>query len=182
MYTYVKIAYAVAFCGIISLLGANTGGFFKKLSDDPTWTNPKPTKTAAGATVAAGGDAAGGPGAGIFSQRCATCHQGKGQGLPGVYPPLAGSEIAQGEPSRPVRIILNGFAGKISRGGKEYNGVMTPHRDLLSDDEISQVLTFVRSSWGNKGDAVDAAFVKEVREKTATKAGAWTEAELEKPL
>lgn len=122
--------------------------------------------------------AAGGPGAAVFNAKCAVCHQTNGKGIPGVYPPLSGSAIATGDPHRPIKIVLHGFHGPIERDGKKYNGVMQPWKDVLSNQEIADVLTFVRSSWGNSAPEVSPETVKEVREATKSKSGAFTEDEL----
>ena len=56
---------------------------------------------------------------------CTTCHQANGQGIPGTYPPLAGSHIATGTPERPIAIVLHGLSGPITVEGKTYNNLMT---------------------------------------------------------
>lgn len=78
-------------------------------------------------------------------------------------------------------MVLNGGQGVMTVNGKP-NGVMPPWKDVLSDDEIANILTFVRQSpeWGNAGSEVTPEMVKAVREKTASRAAAWTPAELEK--
>ena len=144
----------------------------------PEWTDPEGTAQDAGA-VAAG---SGGPGAAVFNSKCAVCHQMTGKGIPSVYPPLAGSQLANGDPALSIRIVLHGFNGPIERDGAKYNGVMQPWQNDLSDQEIADVLTFVRSSWGNAAEAVTAEQVKEQREKTRGKVGAYTEEELKSSL
>ena len=79
--------------------------------------------------------------------------------------------------TKPIRIVLHGFQGAIERNGKTYNGVMAAWSQL-SDQEIADVLTHVRSSWGNSAGAVTVDEVKAVRDQTAGKVGAYTEAEL----
>jgi nitrite reductase (NO-forming) len=85
------------------------------------------------------------------------CHQAEGQGLEGVFPPLAKSDFLMlrahaSDRSELVGIVLNGKTGRVTVNGKEYNGVMTPVAGL-SDADIAAVLTFVTSSWGNTGAA-----------------------------
>jgi mono/diheme cytochrome c family protein len=160
------------------IAGCNIKGFFVHLEDDPIFIDPN-AKVDAGQGTAT---STGGPGAADFGKICATCHQGNGKGIPGTYPPLAGSEFANGESTRPIRIVLHGFKGKIVREGKEYNGLMAPWKDQLSDQQIADVLTYVRSSWGNKGAAVTADEVKAVREKTASRTKGWEESELQSPM
>lgn len=144
--------------------------------DPPEWT-PDP-KDVAAQEGGQGVSAAGGPGAAVFNAKCAVCHQMTGKGIPNVYPPLSGSEIAKGNPVLPISIVLHGFNGPITRNGANFNGVMQPWQADLTDQQIADVLTFVRSSWGNNAPAIDAGAVKDVRERTKNKPGAFTEAEL----
>ena len=120
-------------------------------------------------------------GAKIYNQYCSGCHMGDGNGnASSGFPPLPGSEWVQvKDPSRIIRIVLNGLGGPITVKGKEYGQAqMLPWRDALKDEEVAAVLTFVRNSWGNKGPTVDAALVKKIRGETADHGGAWTVEEL----
>ena len=153
------------------------GGCYAFVNDDapPEW-EPDPADVAQQLDAAAAGS--GGPGATVFNARCAVCHQMSGEGIPGVYPSLKGSAFATGEPSVPIRIVLHGFQGPIERKGKKYNGVMQPWQSDLSDQQIADVLTFVRSSWGNSAAAVTPDDVAKLREATKGKIGAYSEAQL----
>lgn len=120
-------------------------------------------------------------GAKIYNQFCSGCHMGDGNGnASSGFPPLAGSEwVLTKDPSRIIRIVLNGVGGPMTVKGKEYGQAqMLPWRDALKDEDIAAVLTYVRTGWGNKAPAVDAALVKQIRDQTVDKAGAWTAAEL----
>jgi len=97
---------------------------------------------------------------------CFTCHQPNGEGLPPAFPPLAGSEWLDGDTDRQIKIVLKGLMGEIEVKGQPYNGVMTPLEALLKDDEIADVLTYVRNEWGNSGPEVSVDQVKAVREAT----------------
>jgi len=104
-----------------------------------------------------------------------------GQGLPGQFPPLAESEwVAEPEPGRVIRLILDGIQGPITVKGQSYNGAMPPWRDLLKDEEIAAVATYVRqnSAWNNRAPAVTPERVKAVRDKTPPRASAWSPDEL----
>lgn len=180
MLPFMRVTITITICCIALIIANNLSGFFIKPSDDPSWTDLSVQQKDAANTSGSAADNS--PGAKIFSTRCASCHQNNGQGMPGIYPPLAGSEWVQGEPTRPIRIVLSGFQGKINRAGKDYNGVMTPWKDLLNDEEIAQVLTYIRSAWDNKGDAIEAKLVAEIRAKTAAKPGSYAEDELKNPL
>lgn len=98
-------------------------------------------------------------GAALYSNTCAACHQADGKGLPGAFPPLAGSAIVNdADPGQLIRIILQGYDAR-----PEY-GVMAPFADVLGDEEIAAIATHERSSWGNQAPAVTAEEVKKIRE------------------
>ncbi len=108
---------------------------------------------------------------------CMSCHQANGRGLPPVYPPLRGSEIAHGDPATLVKIVMYGLEGPIKVDGQSYNQVM-PAAPLRTDDEIAAVLTYVRSAWGNTGEPIDTALVAKVREETKGRNRPFTSKEL----
>ncbi|MBU3741398.1 MAG: cytochrome c [Candidatus Kapabacteria bacterium] len=154
--------------------GCNIDGFFTSYGDDPVWVDPNAKAAAATASADAGG-----PGKAIYGRICAACHLGTGKGVPGNnIPPLAGSELAQGDVTKPIAIILHGFRGPIVRNGVNINGQMAPWQDQLDDQEIADVLTYVRSNFGNGAGPVTADEVKAVREQTASRTQPYTEAEL----
>lgn len=102
-------------------------------------------------------------GRGVFMQTCFVCHQLNGEGLPGQIPPLAKSDFfAKLSNDDAIRNVIAGRTGEVTVNGKKYNGVMTP-LNYLSDDQIANVLTYVRNSFGNEGKAVTADEVKRVR-------------------
>jgi mono/diheme cytochrome c family protein len=132
---------------------------------------------AAGATVAAGKEQLS-DGKQVFSTTCAACHQATGEGVPGVYPPLAGSEWVNGEDAKVIRILLHGVTGPIEVVGETFNSMMPPWGGTLKDADIAAVLTYVRSQWGNKGAPITAAKVASIRAATSTRTTPWTAAEL----
>src|SRR5690606_37350208 len=101
---------------------------------------------------------------------CVTCHQANGKGLPGAFPPLAGSEWVHGDPARIIKIVLKGMMGPVKVGNQEFNSVMTPLESLLTDEEIAAVVTYVRNEWENQGSAVTAEQVATIRQATAGQA------------
>ncbi|HVW20686.1 MAG TPA: cytochrome c [Opitutaceae bacterium] len=113
---------------------------------------------------------------------CVQCHQAAGTGMPGVYPPLAGSEWAQGPADRVIHILLYGLQGPITVEGKSFGTAVMPAFGSAgfnwSDDKIAAVLTYVRQEWGNKGGPITADQVQAVRSKAGNRA-AMTAAELE---
>ena len=98
----------------------------------------------------------------VYAKICTVCHQKTGMGLAPLFPPLAGSDYLMADKKRSIVGVLAGQSGPMEVNGKKYNQVMPPLPNL-SDEEVANVLTYVRNSWGNKGEAVTPAEVKEVR-------------------
>jgi mono/diheme cytochrome c family protein len=94
---------------------------------------------------------------------CVACHGPNGGGVPGTAPPLAGSEWVVGPPNRLIRIPQTGLTGPIKVNGTEYNLNMLAMGALLKDEELAAVLTYIRSSWGNKASKITPEQVKKVR-------------------
>jgi mono/diheme cytochrome c family protein len=120
-------------------------------------------------------------GRGIYTAiGCVGCHQATGLGQAGTFPPLAGSEwvVAQ-NPNRLIRIVLNGLQGPIQVAGNEFNNnAMVPWKDILDDQKVADVLTYIRSEWGNKAPPVTPEQVKKVRAKAQERDTQWTADEL----
>ncbi|MEX1116252.1 MAG: PVC-type heme-binding CxxCH protein [Akkermansiaceae bacterium] len=116
-------------------------------------------------------------GAAVYAKTCIACHGPDGKGVPGAFPPLDASEWSVGDPSRPIRIVLHGLQGPIEVAGQKFNSVMPPHVDL-NDQEIADVLTYVRQSWSNDDTPVSAAAVKQARAQHRSRTLPWTAAEL----
>lgn len=112
-------------------------------------------------------------GAALFASRCAACHQASGGGLPGVFPPLAGSEWVNGDIHTLSAAVLHGISGKLTVKGQTYNGVMPTFGPQISDAELAAVLTHVRKSWGNHAGPVSAEVVASVRRATAGRSEAF---------
>jgi mono/diheme cytochrome c family protein len=113
---------------------------------------------------------------------CVACHQTSGQGTPGQFPPLAGSEwVNEAEPGRVIRMVLNGLQGPMTVKGQAYNNAMVPW-NTLSDEEIAGVITYIRQNkeWGNNASAVTAEQVKVVRDKLKGRSTPFTAEELMK--
>ena len=120
----------------------------------------------------------------VYGLVCVACHQSSGMGSPEQYPPLAGSEWAQGPASRMIRIPLHGLTGTIQVKGQTFTGLSMPAFGTmppLNDDEnLAAVLTYVRQAWGNKAPPVTPEQVKAVRAETASRSSPWTPEELQK--
>jgi nitrite reductase (NO-forming) len=89
----------------------------------------------------------------VYQGICSTCHQAEGQGLAGVFPPLAKSDFLMADKARSIHSVLAGLTGPITVNGAAYNNVMPPWQHL-TDHEIADVLTYVRNSFGNQGEPV----------------------------
>ncbi len=88
----------------------------------------------------------------IYNAQCVACHQTNGQGVTGVYPPLAGSEWVLGHQEVLARILINGLNGPLEVLGSQYNGNMPafgPAGLNLKPTDIASVLTYIRQEWGN---------------------------------
>ncbi|HTU03481.1 MAG TPA: cytochrome c [Candidatus Sulfotelmatobacter sp.] len=121
-----------------------------------------------------------------FKAVCITCHQAGGQGIPGTYPPLAGSEWVTGSPARVIRIVVYGLKGEIHVAGHDFNAAAMPVFGQQvtgtmynwSDERIAAVLSYVRHAWGNNADAISPEEVTAVRKAVGDRKE-MTEAELE---
>ena len=104
--------------------------------------------------------AAGAPGAAangkqVFTTNCAACHQATGKGLPGVFPPLDGSEWVVGDERTVANILLHGISGEITVMGNTYKGAM-PAFKQLSNAELAAVASYIRAEWSNKASPIKA--------------------------
>jgi len=99
----------------------------------------------------------------VYDQRCATCHGGQGEGKPPNWPPLAGNQSIQMESAvNAIRMVLNGGYPPGTEGNPRPYG-MPPFAGLLSDNEVAAVVSFVRTTWGNRGTPVSARDANELR-------------------
>jgi len=97
----------------------------------------------------------------VYTTYCISCHMEQGEGIPDVYPPLAKSDYLMADKKRSIKQILNGVTGEIKVKGKVYNSEMTGFD--LTDQEVSDLLNYVRNSFGNKGEAVTPEQVQAAR-------------------
>jgi mono/diheme cytochrome c family protein len=97
----------------------------------------------------------------VYEMVCLSCHQADGTGVPRMNPPLTGSKTLKGPKEKIIIIALNGLSG-VEIDGEGYDNVMASHADL-KDQELADVLTYVRNSFGNKGSLVTAEEVKKTR-------------------
>ncbi|RYU97154.1 c-type cytochrome [Emticicia agri] len=103
-------------------------------------------------------------GKGIYTQYCLACHQEDGTGVPNLNPPLRKSDWVNGDRNRLIKVILEGLDEEIEVNGESYNRVMAAH-SFLTDKQVADVLTYIRSNFGNSSDAIKEEEVKVLRNK-----------------
>jgi len=106
------------------------------------------------------------PGTLVYNTYCVSCHQRNGKGDGNRFPPLDSSEWVTGDKKILIDVVLNGLNKSITVKGKPYNNLMPQHRFLRNED-LAQVLTYIRQRFNNNADSVTAAQVKQGRIKTA---------------
>jgi glucose/arabinose dehydrogenase len=99
----------------------------------------------------------------LYNIYCRNCHQNDGNGDGSRFPPLAGSEWVNSDKTVLINVVLNGLTGAITVKGQNYNEAMPAHASFLTDKEISEILTYVRRSWGNKSGPISEKEVADVR-------------------
>ena len=100
----------------------------------------------------------------VYAAQCLTCHQADGGGVSNMNPPLIKTKWVLGDKTKLIQIVLQGLSTGVEINGDEYHNVMAAH-DFLTDQEIADVLTYIRNSFGNKAKAVMPSEVKAVRAK-----------------
>lgn len=163
-------------------LGVMTGGFGFETSNPfglAQAADPRPQS--------GGGEAAGDPfqiamkkGAGGYAV-CGGCHQGNGLGIPGQFPPLAGSEWVLGGTERLIRVVQHGLTGAITVKGTPYNtpGGMQGFGGAMSASDLANLLTYIRNTWGNEAPMITKEMVEAVRAAESSRTTQWTASELE---
>jgi mono/diheme cytochrome c family protein len=100
----------------------------------------------------------------VYIKYCMVCHQADGAGVPGLNPPLGKTDWVNGDKKRLINVVLKGLEDEIEVNGEVYANPM-PAQPQLTDQEVADVLTYIRKSFGNKASAVTPAEVKAVRGK-----------------
>jgi len=117
----------------------------------------------------------------LFSANCITCHQATGLGIPGQYPPLAGSEVELGDATNQlIAIVLKGLQGPVVVEGKAFNNAMQAWEGQYTDSQFASILTYVRSDWGNNAPPITADMVKQIRAEFKDRKEQWTWPEVQK--
>lgn len=102
------------------------------------------------------------PGKEVYNAVCMACHMADGSGVPGMHPPITDSEFVNGDKERLIGIVLNGMSGKIEVKGKTYNSIM-PAQAHLTNRQIANVLSYVRSNFENNSGPITPEEVEAVR-------------------
>lgn len=139
------------------MLASCGGGGSDKTEETQKPALIKESAPAADAAQLAGGET-------VFKTYCIACHMADGMGVPGMNPPLSKTEYVNGDKDRLIGIVLNGLTEPLTINGETYSGVMPPH-SFLSDDDIANVLTYVRANFGNNSGSVSVAEVTARRAK-----------------
>ncbi|MEI8340686.1 MAG: cytochrome c [Verrucomicrobiota bacterium] len=174
---------AGAYLGIFN--GGFRGDVFNERESSPALLFPE--KAAAGAVAATSGVAVAETESPVVRGKkfysnppasCVTCHQPTGKGLPGSFPPLAGSEYVQGGSKRLGMILLKGLQGPIKVQGTSFNGAMPAWEKVLNDKQIAYILTYVRQEWGNKASEITPDQIAAARKEFSDRSAPWSEADL----
>lgn len=151
------------FLGAMAMWGAfyiysTPSGEDSAYGDQRTTASLRPPEKSSGAAPKADGKQ-------IYGSKCAACHQATGSGVPGVFPPLAGSEWVTGDDKVLTHILLHGVNGELEVKGATYKGAM-PAWKSMSDDELAAVMSYIRNDWGNKAAEISPVTVAAQREAT----------------
>jgi nitrite reductase (NO-forming) len=106
----------------------------------------------------------------VYMQTCFVCHQPNGKGVPGQIPPLAQSDLLMADKAGAIRGVLQGRTGEVTVNGKKYTGIMVPFGQL-KDEQVADVITYVRNDWGNSGEGASPQEVSDIRKTTSAVAG-----------
>lgn len=98
----------------------------------------------------------------VYEKNCLTCHQANGGGVPKMNPPLTNAEFVKGDKAKLVQWVLLGSTEKVPIDGKYYSNNM-PAQATLKDQDIADVLTYIRNNFKNKASQITEADVKNVR-------------------
>lgn len=102
------------------------------------------------------------PGKKVYNAVCLACHMADGSGVPGMHPPIYESDFVNGDSEQLIKIVLEGMSGKIEVKGETYNSIMPPQAHL-SNKQIADVLSYIRSSFGNNSGPVSPEDVQKLR-------------------
>lgn len=102
------------------------------------------------------------PGKATYDAVCLACHQEDGSGVPGMHPPLVNSDRVKGNPDSLIHIVLHGMKGEIEIAGEVYNNIMPP-QSQLTNQQVAEVLTYVRKRFGEGAGSLTPEEVQKQR-------------------
>ena len=139
----------------VSIVGAVGLSIFSQIAiiQEEAQAGPRPAAAAVPPPSGAGA-AAGDKGAQVFAANCASCHGAAGQGMPGAFPPLAKNPYVTGDPKKVMHTLLYGLSGPIDVNGQKFNGQMPAWKGTLNNTDVADVVTYIRTSWGNTASKV----------------------------
>ena len=179
--TWLSLVCAASLCWAGIYIGIFHGGFNPKVYNEYE-SNPSAFFPLPGGAIAGGGGAVAELtplqfGEKVFKEVCQACHQPTGLGLPGINPPLAGSEWLDGSEyneKRVVAIVLKGLKGPVTVKGAAFNNQMPAQEQQLKPKQIAAVLTYVKQAWGNKGGEISEAQVAAAKKELSGHGDQWT--------
>lgn len=155
--------FLIMLMGAMAMWGAfyiysTPSGEWSALGDQRTMASLRPELPAVGGVQKIDGKL-------LYGSKCSACHQASGQGVAGVFPPLAASEWVVGDEKVLARILLHGVEGSLEVKGISYSGAM-PAWKSMSDDELAAVMSYIRSDWNNSAAPIKAETVRQIRDET----------------
>mgnify|MGYP001589888143 CR=1 FL=1 len=97
----------------------------------------------------------------VYLKTCIACHQAKGEGVAGAFPPLDNSDYLFADKERAISQIIKGSSGEMIVNGETYNNIMPPQE--LTDEEVKDVMNYILNAWGNDEGEVTLEDVKRVK-------------------
>ena len=115
-----------------------------------------------------------------YGQFCSACHQPSGKGLTNMAPSLVESDWVNGDPNVLMGVAVHGLSGPIKVNGKLATNIppVMPGHGFLKDQQLADILTYVRNAWGNKADQIKPDHIKAYRAENSDRVAPWAEAEL----
>ncbi len=130
------------------------GGVIQVMPNGSAGAPPEPVATSVAERIDLGRN--------IYTQSCFACHQANGEGVVGIFPPLATSDYLNANVDRSIDVVIQGLSGEITVNGEKYNNVMPAQH--LTDEQVANVLTYIYSNWGNKAQEITPAMVRKRRQ------------------
>ncbi|MGB6986781.1 MAG: cytochrome c [Candidatus Aquilonibacter sp.] len=161
MERFARLSVALALIGV--LVACANGGSTSSSSSPAASTEASAAASAQATAAVAENAASASAGAKVYNQNCASCHQANGQGQPGTFPPLVGNPTVTGYDIHLIHIVKYGLSGPIKVDNVQYNGMMPAWGQQLSNADIASVLTYIRSSWGNRSRPISESRVAAVQ-------------------